>query len=65
MKFVFNPDVILCGWRGSKHQLTNYSTHSWPRPEAVPVASSDQTGRMTTLDEGLSLEPCEPVWSGG
>ena len=23
MKFVFSPDVILCGWLGSKHQLTN------------------------------------------
>ena len=22
-KFVFSPDVILCGWLGSKHQLTN------------------------------------------
>ena len=22
MKFVFSPDVILCGWLGSKHQLT-------------------------------------------
>ena len=24
MKFVFNPDVILCGRLGSKHQLTNF-----------------------------------------
>ena len=24
MKFVFSPDVILCGWLGSKHQLTKY-----------------------------------------
>ena len=23
VKFVFGPDVILCGWLGSKHQLTN------------------------------------------
>ena len=23
MKFVFSPDVILCGWLGSKHQLSN------------------------------------------
>ena len=23
LKFVFSPDVILCGWLGSKHQLTN------------------------------------------
>ena len=23
MEFVFSPDVILCGWLGSKHQLTN------------------------------------------
>ena len=22
LKFVFSPDVILCGWLGSKHQLT-------------------------------------------
>ena len=22
VKFVFSPDVILCGWLGSKHQLT-------------------------------------------
>ena len=25
MKFVFNPDVILCWWLGSKHQLTSIS----------------------------------------
>ena len=25
VKFVFSPDVILCGWLGSKHQLTNFS----------------------------------------
>ena len=24
LKFVFSPDVILCGWLGSKHQLTNF-----------------------------------------
>ena len=23
VKFVFSPDVILCGWLGSKYQLTN------------------------------------------
>ena len=23
VKFVFSPDVILCGWLGSKHQLTS------------------------------------------
>ena len=23
LKFVFNPDVILCGWLGSKHHQTN------------------------------------------
>ena len=23
VKFVFSLDVILCGWLGSKHQLTN------------------------------------------
>ena len=27
MKFVFSPDVILCGWLGSNHQLTNYLTN--------------------------------------
>ena len=26
VKFVFSPDVILCGWLGSKHQLTNQLT---------------------------------------
>ena len=26
MKFVFSPDVILCGWLGSKHHLTNWLT---------------------------------------
>ena len=26
MKFVFSPDVMLCGWLGSKHQLTNWLT---------------------------------------
>ena len=23
LEFVFSPDVILCGWLDSKHQLTN------------------------------------------
>ena len=27
LKFVLSPDVILCGWLGSKHQLTNYLTN--------------------------------------
>ena len=36
MKFVFSPDVILCGRLGSKHQLTNFSKSAelpvfWPR----------------------------------
>ena len=26
VKFVFSPDVILCGWQGSKHELTNKLT---------------------------------------
>ena len=25
MKFVFSPDVFLCGWLGSKPQLTNHT----------------------------------------
>ena len=28
IKFVFSPDVILCGWLGSKHQLTNYCCYA-------------------------------------
>ena len=24
VKFVFSPDVILCGWLGSNHELTNW-----------------------------------------
>ena len=36
MKFVFNPDVILCGWLGSKHQLTNQRTnYPPPRPRGL------------------------------
>ena len=27
VKFVFSPDVILCGCLGSKHQLTNVLTN--------------------------------------
>ena len=27
MKFVFSPEVILCGLLGSKHQLTNQLTN--------------------------------------
>ena len=30
MKFVFSPDVILCGWLGWKHHLTNWPTFSLP-----------------------------------
>ena len=26
LEFVFSPDVILCGWLGSKHQLINQPT---------------------------------------
>ena len=29
MKFVFGPDVILCGWLGSNHQLTNWLLFSF------------------------------------
>ena len=25
--FFFSPDVILCGWLGLKHQLTNKQTY--------------------------------------
>ena len=27
VKFVFSPDVIPCGWLGSKQQQTNYVTN--------------------------------------
>ena len=35
MRFVFSPDVILCGWLGSKHQLTNCYTSSWGEPTGL------------------------------
>ena len=36
-KFVFSPDVILCGWLGSKHQLTNLLLCSWLGGALSPV----------------------------
>ena len=35
MKFVLSPDVILCGWLGLKHRLTNElksrsASATWP-----------------------------------
>ena len=33
MKVSFSPDIILCGWLGSKHQLTILRGHiSWTTP---------------------------------
>ena len=32
LKIVFSPDVIICGWLYSKHQLTNYPTHYSNKP---------------------------------
>ena len=31
LRFVFSPDIILCGWLGSKHRLINQLTGSDPR----------------------------------
>ena len=36
MKFVFSPDIILCDWLGSKHQVTNFMKNlrwEWRRSE--------------------------------
>ena len=43
MSIVFSPDVILCGWLGSKYQLTNYP----PLPKDVKIKG------LTTLIKSL------------
>ena len=35
MKFVFSPNVLLCGWLGSKHQVTNKQTLAGYNPSTV------------------------------
>ena len=47
MKFVFNPDVILCGWLGSKHQLTNL------------YESDDRKVALLTLHELFEMILCD------
>ena len=57
MKFVFSPDVILCGWQGSKHQLTNKNcrTNLSAKPSQISVFT------IPKRQENLSHVPvCTP-----
>ena len=44
IKFVFNPDIILCGGLGSIHQLTIKTT---PLPPPAPLFSMLPTETQT------------------
>ena len=43
MKFVFSPGVILCGWLGSKHQLTNLTKilHAFSNPVVQRLSTEE------------------------
>ena len=43
LKFAFSPDVIPCGWLGSKHQLTVSPISSAWQPRHVSLALSIST----------------------
>ena len=78
MKFVFSPDVILCGWLGSKHQLANNLLFvSFPNIECncsmrQHVSDFDRSqGRTTsdwpstvTHDWPSALTTCDNTWPG-
>ena len=38
-KFVFSPEVSLCGWLGSKHQLTNYVLQQSGKARGIKIDS--------------------------
>ena len=46
LKFVFSPDVILCDWLGSKHQLTNYNL-STPTSQDFMFSNQLHTAQCT------------------
>ena len=52
MKVSFSPDIILCGWVGLKHQLTNYLTSV---NENSPKGNdSELSGRSDSQKSGAS-----------
>ena len=73
----FSPDVILCGWLGSKHQLTNYHLvwcSIWPKEAEIAILCEGEvdTERQTlpsrvvlnmTLRQ-TPMETCEEMMRG-
>ena len=53
--FVFSPDVILCGWLGWKHQLTNKLSNFWP---ASMKSSSLSSMVFMSLQRASTLPVC-------
>ena len=51
LRFVRSPDVILCGWLGSKHQLTNY----WELNENAIFPQGMNTKRRN-VEDNLKLK---------
>ena len=56
--FVFSPNVSLCGWLGSKHQLTNWLTPVWNVP------CSFLAGIFATSVPALLAERSNLFWRG-
>ena len=59
VKFVFSPDVILCGWLGSKHQLTDWVT----LPLSPGMSASRQYLAGENSASSKSLRNMNPVES--
>ena len=49
MKVSFSPDIILCGWLGSKHKLTNSTI--WQRGQSLTL---NLTHRSQGLPQGIA-----------
>ena len=59
MKFLFSPDVIICGWLGSEHQLTNLLAFcvKW-KMLVCAMLSVGLSGRLADMAQTLSHCDC-------
>ena len=63
VKFVFSPDVILCGWPGSKHQLTNQLTKLWCHGLVVTIILRETGQRKVGKESEDEIDvSAESVW---
>ena len=55
---LLSPDVILCGWLGSKHQLTNFVTYV---PAGSPSRGGDVAVYVFNINQPSLLTPFDSV----